>query len=452
METYRGHVRTPQDAIILFEACRLGLLPRVQRRLSEKERQSIRSGSVFVWDEREAGMRRWTDGKSWSASRVAGSFLNYREMEGKRGGNSFSSPSQKTGSPEDGHDAPADGASDGYRYKPDGLIKQSFSITTSQSQHLHLISYFARSDPGAGMLPQPSSDPQLRHVHPQKGMYPDASIHDAQNLPAVTQSPMLSSYGNSSPPSSYAAFAQRHPPTAAAPSPGYGWPPSPMHTPPAGQYSHHPGAYPPQPNGHSPGYFPGQPHPNAARPPPGPTAFDRAPPPLGNSPLPHPAGAPFQNGHALPLPRHRSYGQAPSTISSYPPPPPSEGPGPAQYSAYPPQPNAPPPSQSQYPAYSSRSHDHLKSEDTRPRHEIPPPAQSSYPPRPSGPPTVNSASTIPSINSLINRSPEPVYSSPYGHAPSRPSPPGGERQTISSEKSGFREDLRVLRQLDKKFI
>src|ERR1044071_5038394 len=85
METYYGCVRTPSDAIKLFEACRVGLLPRVQRRLSEKERQAIRSGSVFVWDEREAGMRRWTDGKSWSASRVSGSFLTYRELESKRG-------------------------------------------------------------------------------------------------------------------------------------------------------------------------------------------------------------------------------------------------------------------------------------------------------------------------------------------------------------------------------
>src|SRR5271169_694359 len=86
MEPYYGHVRTPADAILLFEACRLLVLPRVQRRLSEKERAMIRSGSVFVWDEREAGMRRWTDGKSWSASRVSGSFLTYREMEGKRTG------------------------------------------------------------------------------------------------------------------------------------------------------------------------------------------------------------------------------------------------------------------------------------------------------------------------------------------------------------------------------
>ncbi|KAG7104748.1 cAMP-independent regulatory protein pac2 like [Verticillium longisporum] len=79
LETYHGYVRTLADAIMLFEACRLGLLPRVQRRPSKKEARSIRPGSVFVWDEKEAGMRRWTDGRSWSASRVSGSFLTYRE-------------------------------------------------------------------------------------------------------------------------------------------------------------------------------------------------------------------------------------------------------------------------------------------------------------------------------------------------------------------------------------
>lgn len=41
METYYGHVRTPADAIILFEACRIGLLPQLQRPLFKEERQSI---------------------------------------------------------------------------------------------------------------------------------------------------------------------------------------------------------------------------------------------------------------------------------------------------------------------------------------------------------------------------------------------------------------------------
>ncbi|KAK8030840.1 Gti1/Pac2 family protein [Apiospora arundinis] len=203
METYHGYVRTPADAIKLFEACRLGLLPRVQRRLSEKERQSIRSGSVFVWDEREAGMRRWTDGKSWSASRVSGSFLTYREMEGKRGsgfGSNSTSSRRSNGRTPDGRlsDEDPDGEPEGYRYKADGLMKQSFSITTQQGQHLHLISYYSRPHPGTPDLPQPSSDPQLRHIVPAKGMYPESSLHDA-TPPALTRTPMQP-YNNAPPP------------------------------------------------------------------------------------------------------------------------------------------------------------------------------------------------------------------------------------------------------------
>ncbi|KAF2724212.1 hypothetical protein K431DRAFT_154367 [Polychaeton citri CBS 116435] len=188
METYHGHVRTPADAIILFEACRIGLLPRVQRRLSEKERQSIKSGSVFVWDEREAGMRRWTDGKSWSASRVSGSFLTYREMEGKRGGSGFDKNANRDGV--QGQDGDSDGGPDGYRYKPDGLMKQSFSITTNNGQHLHLISYFSRSSSAANSLMQPTNDPTLRHIRPEKGMYPESTVHEQSSIPPVTRGPM----------------------------------------------------------------------------------------------------------------------------------------------------------------------------------------------------------------------------------------------------------------------
>lgn len=175
METYRGYVRTPLDAIILFEACRIGLLPRVQRRLSEKERQAIRSGSVFVWDEREAGMRRWTDGKSWSASRVSGSFLTYREMEGRQ---------RSDDDDDDEH------PSEGYRYKPDGLMKQSFSVSTSTNLKLHLISYFSRNH---NDLMVPSHDVNLKSIVIPKGLYPDASApldqHPNQQFHYVQQSP-----------------------------------------------------------------------------------------------------------------------------------------------------------------------------------------------------------------------------------------------------------------------
>jgi Gti1/Pac2 family transcription factor len=210
METYYGHVRTPADAILLFEACRLGVLPRVQRRLSEKERAMIRSGSVFVWDEREAGMRRWTDGKSWSASRVSGSFLTYREMEGKRAGGGRRSE----GSPSPGEDGSADDRDfedegDGYRYKPDGLMKHSFSITTSTHQKLHLISYYARSQHQAGGLVQPTTDQHLKHIHPPKGMYPDATSEEHAALVAQ-QGPRAVPYQHSAPANHYSRQVHNH--------------------------------------------------------------------------------------------------------------------------------------------------------------------------------------------------------------------------------------------------
>ncbi|KAI5776867.1 Gti1/Pac2 family-domain-containing protein [Geopyxis carbonaria] len=248
METYHGHVRTPADAIVLFEACRLGLLPRVQRRLSEKERQNIKSGSVFVWDEREAGMRRWTDGKSWSASRVSGSFLTYREMEGKRGGNNAFAPPVTTMTVGRGGKSPIDGSDsdgldpdgpDGYRYKPDGLMKQSFSITTATHQKLHLISYYARSHPTSSNLIQPSNDTALKHIRPVKGMYPESTVHEQQNVPVVTRAPMISAMPQ-------ANYDRRVGPHFSAPTQSpvayASWPPSPVSTPPTGvipQYAQH---------------------------------------------------------------------------------------------------------------------------------------------------------------------------------------------------------------------
>ncbi|GAP90836.1 putative camp-independent regulatory protein pac2 [Rosellinia necatrix] len=231
METYNGYVRTPADAIKLFEACRVGLLPRVQRRLSEKERQSIRSGSVFVWDEREAGMRRWTDGKSWSASRVSGSFLTYREMEGKRG-SGFGTSRRSTGrSPDSSRlsDDDQDGEPEGYRYKTDGLMKQSFSITTSQGQHLHLISYYARPHPGAPDLSQPTADPTLRHISPPKGMYPESSLPDTANPPALTTRAPMQSYNPGGPQDQGAYSHHWGAPAWMGVAP---WPPSPSQTPP----------------------------------------------------------------------------------------------------------------------------------------------------------------------------------------------------------------------------
>lgn len=197
MHTYIGHIKTPQDALIIFEACRQGSLKRVQHRLSSKERNDIRSGHVFVWDEHEAGMRRWTDGRTWSPSRVSGSFLTYRELSTKRRPRRHNKMTPV------------------YSYKPNGLIKQSFSICTATNQKLHLISYITKDDVYTGSLLQPSSDPKLRQIAVPIGLYPElnpvdtnagshtsttqsllrhsSSIIDHQATPSLSSSPCASS-------------------------------------------------------------------------------------------------------------------------------------------------------------------------------------------------------------------------------------------------------------------
>ena len=46
------HVRTTSDAFVIFHAVRHDMLSMVRRRLDAEERRSIRSGDVFVWEER----------------------------------------------------------------------------------------------------------------------------------------------------------------------------------------------------------------------------------------------------------------------------------------------------------------------------------------------------------------------------------------------------------------
>ena len=464
METYHGHVRTPTDAIILFEACRIGLLPRVQRRLSEKERQSIKSGSVFVWDEREAGMRRWTDGKSWSASRVSGSFLTYREMEGKRGSNGFDKAQQnrdgmQSAEPEE------DGGPDGYRYKPDGLMKQSFSITTNGGQHLHLISYFSRSSQAASGLVQPSNDPQLRHIRPEKGMYPESTVHEQSNIPAVTRGPMpMNSPGYTHSPN-HAPYGR---PPYYPPHPGWA-PPSPMHTPPPHA------AYPPYYHG----AYAGQPHLGMSYPPPpgyghpSMTPYDR-PPPMSSTGVPPGYGAPMPHGYGSYYGHQGAYsGYQPAPISQQPYPPPlqqtssydnrqqqqQQGQQPQQQ-----QPNTSMPqnqdpsalakddrqdsaqsaaSESTVTAASAESAPKPSSSDNTPSAQADPGAQQTSTGAPS------SGQTIPSISAMLNAGrdgqPPPRNSS---RSPSN----NGSRplQDIPTQKLGFetRRDVQVLRSLD----
>lgn len=326
MVTYTGHIRTQIDAILLFEACRHGLLPRIQRRLTERERLQIKSGSIYVWDESEASMRRWTDGKSWSASRVCGSFLTYREMEGARKSHPHesSSNSRKRKSAEShGRRGSPDGSSkeddsngnthsdddgsseEGFRYKPGGLYKQSFSITTSDKAKLHLIAYYTREDVSADKLMQPSMDPRLKEIRIENELYPDNSSA-ASMISPVTTAPYQRPHSHNLPPlhpSNESLYNSRFPPQGYPPHPSYPYgylPPPPP--PPQSSLSHSHSEHP----GYHSSYYYSEHSPNSHH-----RLLPYQSPSSSYGPLP-PLHTPYSSRYALPEPERSS----PNSINS----------------------------------------------------------------------------------------------------------------------------------------
>jgi hypothetical protein len=140
---WSGWIETTGDALLILEAARRGMIPRVTRRLVDNERKMITSGSVFVFDEDESGIKRWTDGFFWSPSRILGNFLLYRETD-KRGvshktrssdvAEGDKGESQSLSRPKNemhllGHERLRErtlvgSLTNAYKFKPDGLMKK----------------------------------------------------------------------------------------------------------------------------------------------------------------------------------------------------------------------------------------------------------------------------------------------------------------------------------------
>ncbi|KAF9391890.1 hypothetical protein CPC16_003803 [Podila verticillata] len=163
-KTFHGRIEDTLDALVLFEACRQGVLPKLNRRLVAAEKGETREelydpeaptlsitpltitsssssrsskhqilapkapsppspqshfqsqnlitpGSVFVFDETEAKICRWTDGRIWSPSRICGNFLVYHELYRKL-------PSQKYSARDKA------GVRDGYGLKDKALRRK----------------------------------------------------------------------------------------------------------------------------------------------------------------------------------------------------------------------------------------------------------------------------------------------------------------------------------------
>jgi len=138
----------------------------------------IASGSVFVFDEDESGIKRWTDGFFWSPSRILGNFLLYRETEQKEASRRIrhtplqastspvtpDNPGVKAGDPKgDAARSLVGSLTDTYKFKSEGLMKKTFSLTIGGIAQ-HLISYYRISDVESGYLQTPSAVETFRNL------------------------------------------------------------------------------------------------------------------------------------------------------------------------------------------------------------------------------------------------------------------------------------------------
>lgn len=75
-----GYLHTYEEALLIVHALRLGFIEPKKERLSLREREHIRSGNIYIFIERKTHIMRWTDGMTWSPSKILGSFLLYKEV------------------------------------------------------------------------------------------------------------------------------------------------------------------------------------------------------------------------------------------------------------------------------------------------------------------------------------------------------------------------------------
>ncbi|EOB13463.1 cAMP-independent regulatory protein pac2 [Nosema bombycis CQ1] len=75
-----GCAHTEMECNSIIELAVMGKIRRIRRRMNENERRCIAAGDFFVYSEEESKIRRWTDSRKWSPSRVQGSFMIYYEL------------------------------------------------------------------------------------------------------------------------------------------------------------------------------------------------------------------------------------------------------------------------------------------------------------------------------------------------------------------------------------
>ncbi|KAI8612070.1 Gti1/Pac2 family-domain-containing protein, partial [Chytriomyces sp. MP71] len=192
IETFFGHIKTVQDAECVVEACLAGLLPIIRTVPVILSGLAVRSGTIIVFPEITSStqLTRWRDGGRWSASRICGHFLLYREIEKPAKGGVH----QGQGSllPKNPYSRATSGSQRAERNTlfttlslrknttlvPNGLAKTTITITGSDGQKYRVINYFYPEEvehlypeqksggfPRQGTMKRPSDFPDLAAIH-----------------------------------------------------------------------------------------------------------------------------------------------------------------------------------------------------------------------------------------------------------------------------------------------
>ncbi|KAJ3286813.1 hypothetical protein HDU79_006180, partial [Rhizoclosmatium sp. JEL0117] len=139
-ETWKGFIQEPLDAQLVIEGCVSGLLQPLNIIPMSLSDLTIRSGTVLVFAENSAmgQMVRWRDGCRWSASRLQGPFLLYREVEA----------SSNTSSSEPERDVRFVNTvvRGKTKFVANGMAKRTLTLTGSDGNRYRVISYFYPAD------------------------------------------------------------------------------------------------------------------------------------------------------------------------------------------------------------------------------------------------------------------------------------------------------------------
>ncbi|KAJ3016155.1 hypothetical protein HKX48_004177 [Thoreauomyces humboldtii] len=191
-ETFFGHIGSADDAFVILDACRQGILrtvtgpPRAGRPARGKQREEvspIRSGTIIVFDESNARIKRWRDGLKWTASRISGAFLTYTERDDgpipRRTATSSiaARPSVSSFPSSRGSLTPARTSSASKRR----LIKKTMAVTLDGTKY-HVIGYYCNEDLATGnRLQTPTAWASAHNIRIDRAFWAAAHIAGGWN-------------------------------------------------------------------------------------------------------------------------------------------------------------------------------------------------------------------------------------------------------------------------------